>query len=102
MRIWIEEEAGPAGREPEPIHRVFLSVPFSALGEVRLGLEQRSAGLRVRLWLQDPGQLASSRQILESELAALGRPVNLQVLALPPGSPDLRALAGARPLQALG
>lgn len=102
MRIWIEGEGDAGGTEREAIHRVFLSVPFSTLGEVRLGLEQRSAGLRVRLWLQDPDQIAAFRAGLEGELAALGRPVQLQVLALPAGTPDLRALAGASPLQAMG
>jgi len=72
------------------------------LGEVRLGLEQHRAGLRVRLWVQDPQQVASIRQELEAELASLGRPVDLKVFALPPGTPDLRAMAGANPLQALG
>jgi len=102
MRIWIEGEGEAAGNEADPVHRVFLSVPFSALGEVRLGLEQRAAGLRVRLWLQDPEQALALRPDLEAELASLGRPVDLQVFALPPGTPDLRALAGANPLQAMG
>lgn len=102
MRIWIEEDRDPAGDASEPVHRVFLSVPFSVLGDVRMGLEQRPSGLRVRLWLQEPGQVAPLRASLEAELASLGRPVDLQVLALPPGTPDLRALAGATPLQALG
>jgi hypothetical protein len=102
LRIWIERDQEPAGSSAETVHRVFLSVPFSALGDVRLGLEQRSSGLRVRLWLQDPGQLAAFRPGLEAELATLGRPVALQIFALPPGTPDLRALAGASPLQALG
>ncbi|MCE1205299.1 MAG: hypothetical protein LWW79_11925 [Holophagaceae bacterium] len=102
LRLWIEGEGDASGAEPEAVHRVFLSVPFSTLGEVRLGLEQRSAGLRVRLWLQDPGQIATLRQDLEAELASLGRPVDLQVFALPADSPDLRALAGGSPLQAMG
>lgn len=102
LRLWIEDERAAAGAEASPTHRVFLSVPFSALGEVRLGLEQRSSGLRVRLWLQDPGRLDGLRPELEAELKALGRPVELQVLALPPGVPDLRAMAGASPLQAMG
>jgi hypothetical protein len=102
MRIWIEGDRDSASGESDPVHRVFLSVPFSTLGEVRLGLEQRSAGLRVRLWLQDPDQVAALRPQLEAELASLGRPVDLQLHALPPGTPDLRALAGARPLQAMG
>lgn len=102
MRIWIEDDPGAAGREDDPVHRVLLSVPFTALGEVRLGLEQRSAGLRVRLWLQDPDQIAALRPEFERELTALGRPVDLQILALPPASPDLRSLAGGPPLQALG
>jgi hypothetical protein len=102
LRIWIEGERDPAGSEKDRVHRVFLSVPFSSLGEVRLGLEQRSAGLRARLWLTDPDQIAALRADLEAELATLGRPVHLQVLALPPGTPDLRALAGANPLQAMG
>ncbi len=102
LRIWIEDERDAAGTDAAPAHRVFLSVPFSALGEVRLGLEQRSAGLRVRLWLQDPSQVAALRPELEAELRALGRPVDLQVLTLPPGLPDLRAMAGASPLQAMG
>jgi hypothetical protein len=102
LRIWIEGERDSAAGASDSIHRVFLSVPFSTLGEVRLGLEQRSAGLRVRLWLQDPSQVSALRPQLEAELTTLGRPVDLQVLALPPGTPDLRALAGAQPLQAMG
>ena len=102
LRIWIEDERDAAGAEATPTHRVFLSVPFSALGEVRMGLEQRSSGLRVRLWLTDPSQVAALRPELEAELKTLGRPVDLQVLTLPPGLPDLRAMAGASPLQALG
>ncbi len=102
LRIWIEGEGDPEGTETEAVHRVFLSVPFSALGEVRLGLEQRQSGLRARLWLQDPEQIAALRADLEAELARLGRPVELQVLPLPPGTPDLRALTGAHPLQAMG
>jgi len=102
MRIWIEEDRDPSRGESDKVHRVFLSIPFSTLGEVRLGLEQRSVGLRVRLWVQDPQQVASIRQELEAELASLGRPVDLQVFALPPGTPDLRAMAGANPLQAMG
>jgi hypothetical protein len=102
LRLWVEEDRDPARTGSDPVHRVFLSVPFSRLGEVRLGLEQRSAGLKARLWVRDPGQVSDLRQELEAELASLGRPVDLQVFALPPGSPDLRALAGASPLQALG
>jgi hypothetical protein len=102
MRIWIEGDRDSAGHESDAVHRVFLSVPFSALGEVRLGLELRSAGLKVRLWLRDPGQVSALRPRLEAELASLGRPVDLQVLTLPPEAPDLRAMAGAQPLQALG
>lgn len=102
MRIWIEGDREAAGADAETVHRVLLSVPFSALGDVRLGLEQRRSGLRVRLWLQDPEQLAAFRSDLEAELATLGRPVDLQVFALPADTPDLRALAGGPPLQAMG
>jgi len=102
LRIWIEGGQEPGGAEQETVHRVFLSVPFSALGEVRLGLEQRPSGLRARLWLQDPAQVATLKADLEAELASLGRTVDLQVLPLPPGTPDLRAMAGGSPLQAMG
>ncbi len=102
LRIWIERGQEPGGAEQETVHRVFLSVPFSALGEVRLGLEQRPSGLRARLWLQDPAQVATLKADLEAELASLGRTVDLQVLPLPPGTPDLRAMAGGSPLQAMG
>jgi len=102
LRLWIEGEGNPAGADADAVHRVFLSVPFSSLGEVRLGLEQRSAGLRVRLWLQDPAQARALSPDLEAELGSLGHPVDLQVLALPPDPPDLRALAGGSPLQAMG
>lgn len=102
LRLWVEEEAARLGAEADRVQRVFLSVAFSALGEVRLGLEQRSAGLRVRLWLQDPGQVEALRDDLKAELATLGRPVDLHLLTLPPDAPDLRALAGGRPLQAMG
>ena len=102
MRIWVEADQGSQGDAAEAVHRVFLSVPFSTLGDVRLGVEQSHAGLRVRLWLQDPGQVTAIRADLEAELATLGRPVDLKVMALPPGAPDLRAMAGAPPLQAMG
>jgi hypothetical protein len=102
MRIWIEEERAAPGGNPEVVHRVFLSTSFTTLGEVRLGLEQRSSGLKARLWLQDPQQVADLHRELEAELGSLGRPVQVQVLALPPGTPDLRALAGATSLQAMG
>jgi hypothetical protein len=102
MRIWIEGESPSAASGEDPVHRVFLSVAFSALGEVRLGLEQRASGLRVRLWLPRPEQVEGLKQDLEAELASLGRPVDLQLLPLPPGAPDLRALAGGGSLQALG
>jgi hypothetical protein len=101
MRLWVEDETAREADGTDRAHRVFLSVPFSRLGDVRVGLEQRSTGLRVRLWLQDPGQLEPLRQELEAELAGLGRPVHLQILALPPGAPDLRTLAGGPPLQAM-
>jgi hypothetical protein len=102
LRIWIEGEGNASGGESEAVHRVFLSVPFTTLGDVRLGLEQRNSGLRVRLWLEHPEQAAALRSDLEAELATLGRPVDLQILPLPAGAPDLRALAGASPLQAMG
>jgi hypothetical protein len=104
LRLWVEADqdpsAEPGGRDA--VHRVFLSVPFSTLGDVRVGLEQRTAGLRVRLWLRDPAQLASSQKALEAELATLGRPVDLQILPLPDPAPDLRAMAGGVGLSALG
>ena len=102
LRIWIEGDRDSEANASDPVHRVFLSVSFSTLGEVRLGLEQRSAGLKVRLWLPDPDQVSALRPHLEAELTSLGRPVDLQVLVLPPGTPDLRAMAGAQPLQAMG
>lgn len=102
LRLWVEADGETGHETGEPVHRVFLSVPFSTLGEVRLGLEQRSSGLRARLWLQDPAHLEALRPALEGELAALGRPVDLQILPLPAGAPDLRALAGGAPLSALG
>ncbi len=102
LRIWIEGDHASSSPEGDPIHRVFLSVPFSTLGEVRLGLEQRPAGLKVRLWLQDPAAFEIHRAELTKELATFGRPVDLQVLRLPEGAQDLRSLAGAPPVQALG
>ena len=101
LRIWIESDREAEAAAKDPVHRVFLSVPFTSLGEVRAGFELRSSGLRVRLWLDDPERLAPVRSALEAELGALGRPVDIQLLALPPGTPDLRALAGGPPLQAL-
>lgn len=103
LRLWVETDRGADGEEGEdPVHRVFLSVPFSTLGDVRLGLEQHAAGLRARLWLRDPSQLDPLRSALEEELASLGRPVDLQILPLPAGAPDLRAMAGGASLSALG
>lgn len=102
LRLWVETDQEGGREAGDPVHRVFLSVPFSALGDVRLGLEQRASGLRARLWLKDPSQLDPLREALESELASLGRPVDLQILPLPEGAPDLRALAGGASLSALG
>ena len=102
LRIWIESDREAEGTPTDPVHRVFLSVPFTALGEVRAGFELRASGLRVRLWLDEPQRLDPLRSALQDGLAGLGRPVDLQLLPLPPGTPDLRALAGAPALQALG
>lgn len=102
LRLWVESDREAGGADPEAVHRVFLSVPFSALGDVRLGLEQRAAGLRARVWLKDPARLEPLRPALEAELAAPGRPVELRILPLPEGAPDLRALAGGASLSALG
>lgn len=102
LRLWVETDQEGGREAGDPVHRVFLSVPFSTLGDVRVGLEQRTAGLRVRLWLRDPAQLASSQKALEAELATLGRPVDLQILPLPDPAPDLRAMAGGVGLSALG
>lgn len=102
LRLWVEADQDSGSAQEDRVHRVFLSVPFSGLGDVRLGLEQRSAGLRVRLWLKDPSQLDPLRTALTAELAALGRPVELRILPLPEGAPDLRALAGGTSLSALG
>ncbi|HEX9008881.1 MAG TPA: hypothetical protein VF804_00835 [Holophagaceae bacterium] len=101
MRIWVESDAegGPA---EEATRRVFLSVPFSSLGEVRMGVERNRTGLRARLWLEDPARLEPLRAELETELSALGLPASLQILPLPLAPPDLRAMAGATPLSALG
>lgn len=102
LRIWIEGDQEESNGQSEQVRRVFLSVPFTELGDVRLGLELRASGLRARLWLQNPERFAPLRPALQAELAALGRPVELQILPLPAAVPDLRALAGASPLQALG
>lgn len=102
LRLWIESDQEAASPGAEPVQRAFLSVSFSGLGDVRLGLEQRPSGLRVRLWLRDPEQLSPALPGLHEELAAQGRPVDIQVLPLPDPAPDLRSLAGGAPLQALG
>jgi hypothetical protein len=101
LRLWVESDA--EGHAPEEAtRRVFLSVPFSTLGEVRLGVERNRAGLQARLWLEDPGRLEPLRAELEAELASLGVPATLQIRPLPPAAPDLRALVGGLPLSALG
>lgn len=101
MRIWVESDASGHAVKDET-RRVFLSVPFSALGDVRLGLERSPAGLRARVWLEDPTRLEPLRAGLEAELSALGAPATLQILSMPEAAPDLRALAGGTPLSALG
>lgn len=101
LRLWVEADAPPAGQEAVS-HRVFLSVPFSALGTVRVGLERNPAGFQARIWLQDPGRMEPLRADLESGLASLGAPATVRLLPLPDPAPDLRALAGAPPLAALG
>lgn len=102
LRLWIESDQETPAPGTEPVQRALLSVSFSTLGEVRLGLEQRPSGLRVRLWLRDPEGLASVLPDLKAELAAHGRPVEIQLLPMPEPAPDLRSLAGGTPLQALG
>lgn len=101
LRLWVESDAPAAGAEAET-HRVLLSVPFSQLGPVRLGVERGPAGFRARIWLQEPERLDPLRASLEAELSALGAPASVRILPLPDPVPDLRALAGAPPLAALG
>jgi hypothetical protein len=101
MRMWVEADASGTAAE-DATRRVFLSVPFSALGDVRLGVERNPAGLRARIWVEDPSHLEPLRAGLEAELSALGAPATLQILPMPESAPDLRALAGGTPLSALG
>ncbi|MDE3032110.1 MAG: hypothetical protein KGI56_00470 [Acidobacteriota bacterium] len=101
LRLWVEADATQAAQASRT-HRVFLSVPFSTLGPVRLGVERGPAGFQARIWLQEPSRLEALRPELESGLAALGAPANVRLLPLPDPAPDLRALAGAPPLAALG
>ena len=101
LRLWVESDAkGTASGDAT--RRVFLSVPFSALGEVRMGVERSATALRARIWVEDPSRLDSFRPGMEAELAALGTPVTLQILTLPENAPDPRALAGGTSLSALG
>ena len=102
LQVWVEADRDAGGRGADPARRVLISVAFTALGEVRAGFDARASGLRVRLWLADPGALEPLRPALEAELKALGRPVDLKLLPLPAGAPDLRALAGGPGLEALG
>lgn len=101
LRLWVESDSENSPPE-EATRRVFLSVPFSDLGEVRMGVERNRAGLRARLWLEDPARLEPLQASLQADLSALGSPATLQILPLPASAPDLRALAGATPLSALG
>lgn len=101
LRLWVESDAPEAGAEAKT-HRVLLSVPFSALGPVRVGLERGPAGFRARIWLQDPERLQTLQPELEAALSALGAPATVRILPLPDPAPDLRALAGAASLTALG
>lgn len=102
LQVWVEADREADGPGPDPARRVLISVAFTALGEVRAGFEARASGLRVRLWLADPAALEPLRPALEAELKALGRPVDLRLLPLPAGAPDLRSLAGGPGLEALG
>lgn len=101
LRLWVEADAPGAGRAPAT-RRVLLSVPFSALGPVRLGVERSLAGFQARIWVREPERLQALRPDLESGLAALGGPATVRILPLPEPAPDLRALAGAPALTALG
>jgi hypothetical protein len=102
LRLWVESDQEASALGTEPVHRALLSVSFSKLGDVRMGLEQRSSGLRVRLWLRGPERLANLLPDLKAELATQGRPVEIQILPMPEPAPDLRSLAGCTPLQAMG
>lgn len=102
LRLWIEADQEGDGVVVESVHRVFLSVPFSSLGEVRVGLESRAAGLKARVWLRDPGQVSGLQETLQEALRSLGHPATLQILQLPEGGPSLSALARGPSLQAMG
>lgn len=103
LQLWVEGdgEGDPTpGREPE--QRVLMGLHLTHLGDTRVGLAQSSVGLRVRIWAEHPERLLAQLSVIETDLKALGRPVDLKVLTLEPGSPDLRQVAATRGLEALG
>lgn len=103
LQIWVEGDAeGEGAAFAEAEKRVLLSFEFSRTGQTRVGLGQSSRLLRVRIWAEDPGPIQARQAELETELEALGKPVDLKILPMGSGAPDLRALARGRGLELLG
>jgi hypothetical protein len=102
LRLWVESDASRGGGSETETRRVFLSVAFSSLGPVRMGVERGPAGIRARIWVEDPERLSPLRSELEAQLSSQGAPATVRILPLPDPAPDLRAMAGAPPLAALG
>lgn len=103
LQIWLEEDGeGEGGFHAEAEKRVLISFAFSGTGQTRVGLAQSRSGLRVRIWAEHPARLLVHQESLQQELEALGRPVDLKILPLGSGAPDLRGVARGRGLEVLG
>lgn len=103
LQLWVESDSEGEGRRgQEAEKRVLMGLHFTQLGDTRIGLAQSTAGLKVRVWAEHPERLQAQLPALEAELKALGRPVDLRVLTLDSGSPNLRQVAATRGLEALG
>lgn len=100
LQLWVEEDASPDPGAP-PVHRVLMSLRFTALGETRVGLVKAGGSLSVRIWAEHPRTLEGVEAELRASLEDLGGPVSLGFAALDPGAPTVRALAAGPGYQGL-
>jgi hypothetical protein len=72
LELWVESDADGERNGDGDAHRVLLGMTFSALGEIRVGLESRGKRLNIRIWAEKPGPIEGALPQLRDELEALG------------------------------
>jgi hypothetical protein len=109
LEMWVEKDNKKEHEQPEGdegTFRVLFAVAFSALGEIRVGIESTPKRMNVNIWAENSHSIESELPKLQDELLALGHEamvsVNRLVVEPEEGVPSIKSLLKGPSLHVLG